>query len=173
MIEAYLYGLVVGSTLCSFCAVPLVYLSSKAYMGDRRAVLYLFLTRTAMVMVAIPLIFLGAIITLFASIAMIAVGTRAFMDSLEERPFACKSHTAALGGLICVSEGFPAVLASTSFVISMLNAFLFSLGTITPLLVFLRFRRRFGQRWQLVFAGMLIIFAFYLFYRSLVLLVIL
>ncbi len=172
MIEAYIYGLVVGSTLCSFCAVPLVYFSSRAYMGDHRAVLYLFLTRTAMVIVAVPLILLGAVITLLASIAMIAVGTRAFMDSLEKRQFACRPHTAALGGLICVSEGFPAVLAATSFIAAMGNALLFSLGTITPLLFFMRFRRRLGQRWQLVFSGLLITFAFYLFYRSLLLLVI-
>ena len=170
--ESYLYGLVIGSTMCSFCAVPLIYFSTKAYMGNHKAILYLFLTRTIMVLIAIPLIFIGTIITLFASIAMIAVGTYGFMHSLEGGIFACKSHTATLGGLICISEGFPALLSSSIFYIAILNAFMFSLGTITPLFIFVKFKKRFNPKIQLIFSALLIIFAFFLFYKSLILLLI-
>lgn len=170
ILDSYLYGLVIGTTMCSFCTVPLIYFSAKAYMGNYKAILYLFLTRTIMVLIAIPLIFIGNIITLFASVAMIVVGTYGFMHSLESGIVACKSHTASLGGLICISEGFPAVLSSTVFYIAILNAVMFSLGSITPLFVFVRFKKRFNPKIQLIFSALLIIFAFYLFYKSLALL---
>jgi len=65
-------------------------------------------------------------------------------------------------------EGAPAVLASSSIIEGIINAYLFSFGTIIPLLIMLKFNKKIdNNKFLLVLSGLLIIISMIHLYRFL------
>jgi hypothetical protein len=158
-IEVYLYGLLLGFTVCSACTFPLFFIAG----GGKKTWLYLFASRFGFTLLALPLVFILPYIQFVATIAILSVGVYAFMLALEGSCPACSKGVIA-SGFVCVAEGLPAMLQHNTYADALLNAFLFTLGTVTPLIFFAKSGVKLGQQTNLVLAGMIIVIGvFYLY----------
>jgi len=161
--ESLLYGLIIGLTGCSLCSYPLVSLSQNY----KKSILYMFLSRGLAALIALPLIFLVFYAGLVSSIIMLGIGTYGFMCALEGKKFSCKSESSLLVSTLCMFEGAPAVLVSSSIIEGIINAYLFSFGTIIPLLIMLKFNKKIDYKFLLVLSGLLIVISTMYLYRFL------
>ncbi len=160
--ESLLYGLIIGLTGCSLCSYPLASISSNY----KKSILYIFLSRGLAALIALPLIFLVFYAGLASSIIMLGIGTYGFMCALEGKKFSCRPESSLLASTLCMFEGAPAVLASSSIIEGIINAYLFSFGTIIPLLIMLKFNKKIdNNRFLLVLSGLLIIISMVHLYR--------
>ena len=159
--EAFVYGLVIGSMGCSLCSYPLISLS-KDY---KKSIVYLFLSRGFAALIALPLIFIIFYAEIIAVVVMLSIGIYSFMNAIEGNSIKCKSETSAITAFLCMFEGVPAVLAATNILEGIVSAYLFSLGTILPLLALLTFRKNIGSRGVLILSGMLITISIAYLYR--------
>lgn len=161
-VEFYLYGLLLGFSVCSACAMPVLLLSD----GRKKALAYIFGSRFLLLLIPLPLLHLLPYLQIAGSIVMLSVGIYAFVQALEGDSFRCTRGVIA-ATFICFIEGTPAVLLADSYLAGFLNAFLFTAGTVTPLLLVSAAKIKVGSRLRLVMAGFVIVMAVIYLYKSL------
>ncbi|MGC8912919.1 MAG: hypothetical protein ACP5JR_00070 [Thermoplasmata archaeon] len=160
-IEFYLYGLILGLSVCSVCVVPLFFITGS----KKHSIVYMFLSRVLLLLLAVPLIFLLPYMRIAGSIAMLGVGIYAFMLALEGKCTVCKEGT-LVAGLVCFSEGLPAVLMADGFLDGIVNILLFAFGNVTPLILLSKLKVNPSNRMKLVFSGLIIIIAIFYLYEG-------
>ncbi|MEM4293403.1 MAG: hypothetical protein QXJ27_04470 [Thermoplasmata archaeon] len=152
LIEFYLYGLILGFSVCSVCALPVFLFSGVG----RKALAYIFGTRFLLLLLALPLIALIPFLRLAGSIMMLAMGIYVFMQALEGVSATCTKGTLAVA-FLCFLEGAPAVFLADSPLTGIINALLFTGGTVTPLIFASIIKIRINDRLKLVMGGLVIV----------------
>lgn len=161
-IEFYLYGILLGFSVCSVCALPVFLLSG----GGKKALAYIFGTRFLLLLLALPLIAFFPYLRLAGSILMLGAGIHGFMSALEGDRSTCSKGVLA-AAFVCFIEGSPAVFLADSYITGILNALLFTAGTVTPLILVSTAKIKIDNRFKLVMAGLVIVIAVVYLYESL------
>ncbi|MCX8173676.1 MAG: hypothetical protein N3F63_03590 [Thermoplasmata archaeon] len=161
-IEFYLYGLLLGLSVCSACTLPLFLLSG----GGKKTLGYIFGARFLLLLGALPLIAFAPYLRIAGSILMLGVGIYGFMMALEGTNSACTKGVLA-AAFVCFTEGLPAVLLADGYISGMLNALLFTAGTLTPLALVSTLKLKIDNRLRTVVAGFVILIGVLYLYESL------
>ncbi|MEM3396837.1 MAG: hypothetical protein QW620_06820 [Thermoplasmata archaeon] len=162
LIEFYLYGLILGFSVCSACTLPVFLLSG----GGRKALAYIFGTRFLLLLLALPLIAFLPYLRIAGSIVMLGVGIYTFMMALEGNCSVC-SKSAIAATFLCFIEGSPAVFLAGGYLTGILNALLFTIGTVTPLILVSAAKIKIGNNFKLIMAALVIVIAVFYLYESL------